>query len=114
VIDAYWNRRKGLYSLRQNGRVVGHAPRIMLRDVKLIVKPGALARIRATGQREVCAWARGRLVEVQPEWGGEEPLLFDPFEHDAFVDMWDEPIDECRVLHMMKLTSGSPWMSMEW
>ena len=114
MIDAYWNRRKGLYSLRQNGRVIGHEPALCLIEVTLVVKPGAIARIRRTGQREVCAWATGQLVPVRPEVGDEEYLEFNPFRDDAFLDEEGKPVHACRVLHLMPRGNISmrrgPWL----
>ena len=92
MIDAYWNRRRGLYSIRQNGRVIGHEAALCLVEVTLVVKPGAIARIRRSGQREVCAWATGQRAFVRSEAGDEEYLSFNPFRDDAFLDEEDEPV----------------------
>ncbi|GJD65787.1 hypothetical protein [Methylobacterium frigidaeris] len=98
MTEVYWHTRRRLWSIREGGRVVAHAPRVCLVDVTLVVKPGAVARIRLRGQREVCAWASGRRVPARALWGGEEPLRFSPFRDDAFVDGWGQPMAACRVL----------------
>ena len=45
--------------MREGGRVVAHVEAVALSDVALVVRPGALARVRDRHVREVCALARG-------------------------------------------------------
>ncbi len=56
------NCRSHRYSLRQGGRVVGHANAIMLRDATFHVNRAGWERMRRTGCRNVHAVVRGRIT----------------------------------------------------
>lgn len=82
--EVYRHTRRRCWSLCEGGRVVAHADSVALRDVALVVRPGALARVRAHRQREVCAVARG-IATVAPRPPGARRLTFDPFGEGAFL-----------------------------
>ncbi|MEL6061882.1 MULTISPECIES: hypothetical protein [unclassified Methylobacterium] len=61
--DVYWNRTRKLWSLREDGRVVGHVPAVILGRVTFHAsEPGRQRWIR-TGERTVHAYARGYRVD---------------------------------------------------
>lgn len=100
MIDVYWNTRREEWSLRENGRVVGYEWLLCMHDVTLVVRQSAVARIRRTGVREVCAWARGTRQPFMPElFDVGKPLHFDPFRHDTFVTDEGVPILEFPALY---------------
>ena len=43
--------------------VVGHAARLMMRDVRFTVSKAGVARAKRLGHKVVCAWAAGYLIE---------------------------------------------------
>lgn len=53
---------RGRYSIMQGRHVVGHADRLMLRQVTPIVYPGACRLIVATGRKRVAGLLRGHLT----------------------------------------------------
>ena len=63
--DLYRNLTRGCWSLRQGGRVVGHAAAAALADVSLHASEPARQRFLRTGHRTVHAWARGTLWTLQ-------------------------------------------------
>jgi len=65
--DVYRNRTRKAWSLRERGRVVGHVPAIVLRDVVLRASEAGRQRCLRTGARDVHAWATGTVSE------GERP-----------------------------------------
>ena len=62
MTDVYRNHTRQCWSIRERGRVVGHAPSVTLADAVMVVRPGSRARVLRTGHREVHAWIRGTLV----------------------------------------------------
>lgn len=68
MTDVYWNRirSRGCWSVREHGRVVGHAPALALAGCRLRVVEGARLRVLRTGRREVHAWISGDLIDAAP------------------------------------------------
>ncbi|MGH1574538.1 hypothetical protein ACRAWG_32680 [Methylobacterium sp. P31] len=62
--DIYGNLSRRCWSLRQSGRVIGHAASAALADVTLHASEPARQRYLRTRHRTVHAWARGRLVDA--------------------------------------------------
>lgn len=50
------------YSIRQGGRVVGHAKAMMLQDAEFVVQEVGRQRVLRTGRKNVHAFIRGALV----------------------------------------------------
>lgn len=78
MTQAYWDTRMRLWSIREDDRVVGHGPRVLLFDVSLVVLPDVVSRVQVRRVREVCARGEGQRVIAGPGGGGSR-LLFDPF-----------------------------------
>lgn len=55
--------------------VAGHSQALVLQDVRFTVNPATRDRVRATGKKEVHAWAIGRLVACA-EWCGTDGGLY--------------------------------------
>jgi len=56
------NRKGRVYSIRQNGLVVGHATAVMLHDVKFRVGKSGVDRVRKNMRKNVHAWASGTIA----------------------------------------------------
>jgi hypothetical protein len=108
-VDVYRHLRRRLciWSVRVDGRVVDHVPAIALRDVALIVRPGALARVRRRQIREVCAHARGIAVDA-PRPESARRLRFDPYGAGAFA-VNGEPATASRLAWFE--ADGTAWIS---
>lgn len=77
--------RKGkIYSIRQFGKVVAHTEQFILKDVDLVVKPKAKARVIKTGTREVHAWLEGILIQSLRLISFGWKLAYLPFQHERF------------------------------
>lgn len=105
MIDVYRHLRMKAWSIRERGRLVGHLTTVVLRDVRLIVQPSGVARVRGRGQREVVAYARGEIC------GGRRPVedrrvRFDPFTMDAF-DVGGVPLAAARAVFFEE--DGTCW-----
>jgi hypothetical protein len=68
--DVYRNLTRGSWSVRVEGRVVGHVPAIALIGVTLRASDAARLRCLRTGARDVHAWARGLPLVGVPRPGG--------------------------------------------
>lgn len=62
-------RARGCWSVRDHGRVVGHASALALAGCRLRVLESARLRVLRTGRREVHAWITGTLIETAPPLG---------------------------------------------
>lgn len=109
MTDVYRCLSRSCWSIRERGRVVGHASAVTLRDVVLVVRPGALARVRLRHVREVCAHARGTVTDV-PRSPGALRLRFDPYAAGRFIAD-GEPIT--AVDHAWFETDGTAWILKE-
>lgn len=85
MTEVYWNATRKLWSLRENGRVVGHEARLTLHGCTFHVRPGGRDRVRRTGRKEVHAWARGERVgdDVAFPMAGNE-IRYNPRHDDGF------------------------------
>lgn len=80
MTDVYWNRRRGLWSVREGGRVVRHEPDVALGLVTFVVRPAAVERIQVRRQREVCAWASGLYLPDAEPPPGQAPRVYEPWD----------------------------------
>lgn len=92
MTDVYRNLTRRCWSIRERGRVVGHAPTVTLADAVMVVRPGARARVLRTGHREVHAWVRGTLVPHAGVPVGAVRLHYRPFEAGHFTDDCGLPV----------------------
>ncbi|GJE74889.1 hypothetical protein [Methylorubrum suomiense] len=75
VAEVYRHRPRGLWSVRECGRVVGHREAIALVGVILRASEAARLRCLRTGARDVHAWAAGTVADL-PRPEGARRLLY--------------------------------------
>lgn len=109
MTDVYRNLARSCWSLRVGGRVVAHVQAIALRDVSLVIRPGALARVRTRRVREVCAHARGTVADA-PRHADARRLRFDPYADGRFTADGD-PITAASAAWFE--ADGSAWCTLE-
>ncbi|OHV14708.1 hypothetical protein BK022_24455 [Methylorubrum extorquens] len=73
--EVYRNRSRRLWSVRECGRVVGHAPAIALVGVVFRASEAARLRCLRTGARDVHAWASGEIADL-PRPAGARRLRY--------------------------------------
>ena len=95
--DVYRNLGRQTWSIREGGRVVGHAASLALRDVRFVVSVAGVARIRACRQREIVAYARGVLAESVPVPPDALRVRFDPYAAPAFLLPDGSPMSAAAV-----------------
>jgi hypothetical protein len=85
VVNVYWNVPKKCWSVRQGGRVVGHAHYISLRDVTWRVQASGRERVRREGKKNVHAYASGRVTDLVVFDGSEMPVRYNPKKLETFM-----------------------------
>lgn len=72
-VEVYRNLHRGGYSVRQNGRVIGHTNELILMDAEFVVQEGGRQRVLRTGVKNVHAWVRGYVTPGSQD-GWNDPL----------------------------------------
>lgn len=87
-VEVYRNLQNDKLSIRQKGLVIAYSDEIILSDVKFVVQPAGLRAARETGQRNVHAFVKGLI------WDLELPMVinligvevtYNPFKYNSFV-----------------------------
>jgi len=96
-VDVYrcLNKKGKVFSIKQNGRVVGHTSCLRLKDAKFVIHKAGQERCKITGINNSHALVRGLIdIEVKEEGDGHlNKVTYDPF------------IDMTYICH----TSGEPF-----
>lgn len=64
IVDVYFNIRRGIWSVRRAGKVVGHCKTLILRNAKFMVSEAGRQRVLREQCKNIHAWVRGELIEV--------------------------------------------------
>lgn len=72
--EIYWNTHRDLFSVRQNGRVVGHAHSVNAFNARFVVQPAGQRKVRETGKKTVHAFVRTDELELLEP--GAPPMIF--------------------------------------
>lgn len=85
----YWNFHRKCFSVQVNGRVVAHATRVDLWDVRFRVGKAGRARVLREKRKNVHAFITGRVVYAWRYGRGpfeDGTAVYNPYEHETFVD----------------------------
>lgn len=95
-VDVYWNLHKSVWSVRnrKTGKVVLHAPSLVLYDCTFVVQPAGRDRVRREGKKNVHAFVRGTYVDgnVSLPDGGYHQVMYNPYKYDNFVYRHSEEV----------------------
>ncbi len=93
-VQVYFNSRPEhrCWSVRQRGRVVGHADFLVLRDVTWRVQPSGRERVRREGKKNVHAYASGWVTHLILLDGTEQAVRYNPYELETFVVGNNQPL----------------------
>ena len=100
MVDVYrnLNKRGVVYSVRENGFVIGYCTHIILSNVTFRhPTPADLKKIR-NGNRYVCAWMTGYMENYRSTVG--EKMLCDPKIVDYFSDLDGRKIDYADLVFL--------------
>ena len=92
VVHVYFNLHRRLWSVRQRGKVVGHAAHLVLRDVEWVVQPSGRERVRREGRKNVHAYGKGWITNVSLFDGMEQAVRYNPYELETFVTGNNTPL----------------------
>ena len=85
----YWNLHRKCWSVRQSGKVKGHATLIFLKDCRFLVGKAGQARVRAEKKKNVHAGVSGYLA-MNAEFHKQQVdrdcwVMYNPYKHDTFI-----------------------------
>jgi hypothetical protein len=63
-VTVYWNSKVKAFSVRRDGRVLGHAEKILLREAKFVISEAGRRRFLKAGDQDAHAFIRGELDAV--------------------------------------------------
>ena len=88
----YWNIQKKTWSVRQSGKIVGHANLIFLSDCRFLVGKAGQARVRREGKKNVHDGVSGYLAMYEEFHKAAKPVatpkcwvMYNPYKHDTFI-----------------------------
>jgi hypothetical protein len=97
-VQVYRNlTRKGkVYSIKQSGKVVAFAYSLMLKDVTFVVSHKVQAKVRATGHRQVHAYAKGNICLLPRETSDKLPvrITYNPYHNDNFIKIYEHNVKD--------------------
>lgn len=93
-VEVYRNlNKKGVvYSVRQDGLVVGHTEKIYLVDAEFIVNQSGRKRAVKEQKRNVHAFIRGYARNSGSPSGFYSQFTYDPFKYTGFIDKQTEQV----------------------
>ena len=107
----YWNLHKKTWSVRQSGKIVGHADLVFLKDCRFLVGKAGQARVRREGKKNVHAGVSGYLA-MNAEFHKQQVdrdcwVTYNPYKHDTFIertgvcdDTYPKPVTESKWVKM--------------
>lgn len=116
-VEVYWNLHKHVWSVRHKGRVIKHLDFVTLRDVTWVVQPAGNARVRREGKKNVHAFARGTLGDIDDVMGAKWDclrLVYNPYKFDSFVDdVYSLPVGGSDMA-ILRTVNNRPWADALW
>jgi hypothetical protein len=96
------NRKGFVFSIRQNGLVIGHTSKIVLKNCKLIVNQAGKQRSIETHSRNVHAFIKGLIGEYNDIKLSFSYLVnYNPFSNENFVINGKE-VDNCNLIYLQE------------
>lgn len=90
-VEVYKNLNSGLLSVRQNGLIAFYTESIQLKNVELIVKEAGRQAFLKSMRKNVHAYARGYVNEMELSFTSDKILYYNPLRTKTFVD-------ECGII----------------
>lgn len=94
-VEVYRNLHKKCYSIKQNGKVVAHATKILLKNCTFVVHQRGREQVVRTKRKMVHAWVKGYIVDttmginVYDSWKGKNILpakiKYNPYRWTTFI-----------------------------
>ena len=94
-VHVYRNLHRACWSVRLRGKVIGHVSSVTLQDVTLIIQKAGQTRVRVSRQKNVHAYARGKLEKADVSTPATVRARYDPRTRDAFQLEDGAPVHAC-------------------
>jgi len=110
-VYVYFNLHRKCFSIRQGTRVVEHANRVCLKDVKYLVQPAGRKKVLKEKKKNVHAGLSGYYVKSVPVPVVSFDVTYNPYKYETFVDTQDhEPQEWSEYAY---LECGKDWRNIE-
>ncbi len=96
-VQVYRNLNRACWSVRLRGKVIGHVSTMTLQDVTLIIQQAGQTRVRVTGQKNVHAYARGKLGQADAATAATLRTRYDPRTRNTFQLENGTPVHACAI-----------------
>ncbi len=106
-VAVYFNLHKETFRVRamqgaNKGRVIMHADRVTLKDVKFKVSEAGRQRVIREKRKNVHAFVVGELVSVDNRPIVGELITYNPYVYNTFVTAFDKtPIKSAQTAHLI-------------
>lgn len=94
----YRNLTKSCYSIRQDGKVIGHADNLTLWNCDFIVRKSGQKRVRETKEKNVHAFVQGFYTEKVFVLSGAK-VSYNPYKMDTFMAN-GQPIEKAEAVYL--------------
>jgi hypothetical protein len=96
------NLNKGVWSISVGGKVMAHAPELVLANVTFRVRERARRQVIERKCRQVHCWAIGTVVDDVPA-GVRTPITYNPYRAATFTQRSDgAPESACEFVHFTR------------
>lgn len=89
-VHVYKNIRQKKFSIRQNGRVVAHLDKVLLKDCEFKVQPAGRQKVLDTKTKNVHAYVKGFIVSSTPKLVTQ--VYYNPYKYSCFVSDEYRPV----------------------
>lgn len=105
-VYVYFNLHKRCWSVRQDGRIVKHAYKVLLRDCKYLVGQAGRKKVLKDKRKNVHAGVSGYLVDHVPNVPEAcNEVTYNPYKYKTFVSK-DEPCESVEYSDYAFLECG--------
>lgn len=87
----YKNSRKNMFSIRQNGKVIGHSKQLFLRDCTFVVNQSGRQKVLDTKVKNVHAYIKGTII-LDPNVSNWTQVKYNPYKYSCFVSEKYKPV----------------------
>ena len=105
------NRSTYVWSIKQNGKVIGHTKMATILRPRFVVHESTRQRIIREGCRGVCAFFRGEMVKMELPANRGRRVSFNPFELPYFY--WCDTREKVNAADLVVLTDKGAYAVMK-
>ena len=110
-VYVYFNLHRKCFSVRQGNKVVEHANRVCLKDVRYLVQQAGRRKVLKEKRKNVHAGLSGYYVKSVPVPVISFDVTYNPYKYETFVDTQDhEPQEWSEYAY---LECGKDWRNIE-